>query len=204
MSRFAALWVAMSLALAACGGSFFQTKAAPPKMYRLSAAAVSAEPQQIPADLAVFKPQVRAGLDTDHIAVLYPDRRFEYFAGVSWNGPLDEVIQQLAVQEFRAHAGLRSVSADSSMFASEYWMELEVADFQAVYSASAAAPTVQVHILARIGLSADRRVVARLEANVQEAAAENRMSAIVDAYNRAADKALTELAAGTLVALKSR
>jgi cholesterol transport system auxiliary component len=197
----------LPLALGACGGSFFQTKAAPPKMYLLSVPAPAAPPAaapQIAADLSVLKPRVRAGLETDRIAVLYPDRRLEFFADVRWSGPLDEVIQELAVQEFRVHAGLRNVSADSSMFASDYWLEIEVADFQAEYSASSAAPVVRVRILARIGVSADRRILARVEADAEVTASDNRMSAIVEAYNRAADQALSELASRTLAALKSR
>jgi ABC-type uncharacterized transport system auxiliary subunit len=37
----------------------------------------------------------------------------------------------------------------------------------------------------------------RFEPDIHEAAADNRMTAIVDAYNRAADKALDEIATGT-------
>jgi len=88
----------------------------------------------------VIRPRVRAGLDTDRIAALYPDRRLEYFADARWSGPLDEVIQQLVVQQFHATANLRNVSVEASVFASNYWLEIEVADFQAEYSAGAAPP----------------------------------------------------------------
>jgi ABC-type uncharacterized transport system auxiliary subunit len=207
VNRLAQTLLIMTLALAGCGGSFFQTKAAPPKMYLLSApkpavAAVSEAAPQIPADLAVLKPRVRAGLDTDRIAALYPDRRLEYFADARWSGTLDEVIQELAVQEFHSTAKLRNVSADTSAFASAYWLEIEVSDFQAEYSASAAAPSVHVRFLARLGSSTSRQILARFEASAQEAAADNRLSAIIDAYNRAADKALAELVADTAAALQ--
>jgi cholesterol transport system auxiliary component len=202
-----AMWmILLPLALAGCGG-LFQTKAPPPAIYQLSAAsrAVSATAPVAPApgaaELAVLKPRVRAGLDTDRIAALYADRRLEYFADARWSGTLDVVIQDLAVQEFRLTADLRGVSADASVFPSPYWLEIEVTDFQAEYSASAAAPTVHVHFLARIGDSADRRILAQLEAGAEEAASENRLSAIVSAYNRAADRALAEIAAGTALAL---
>ncbi len=96
----------------------------------------------------MIRPRVRAGLDTDRIAALYPDRRLEYFADARWSGPLDEVIQQLVVQQFHATANLRNVSVEASVFASNYWLEIEVADFQAEYSAAAAPPVVHVHFLA--------------------------------------------------------
>lgn len=195
--------------LTACAGSLFKNKAAPPTMYLLSAtpqssAADSAKTPPAPIDVAVLKLRVRAGLDTDRIAALYPDRRMEYFADVRWSGPLDEVLQDLAVQEFHANPGMRNVSADASVFASTYWLEIEVADFQAEYAAGASAPTVHVHLLARVGNAGDRHVLARFEPDIHEAAADNRMTAIVDAYNRAADKALAEIAAGTAQALSAK
>ena len=191
--------------LAACAGSLFKNKAAPPTMYMLDAtrSAPAGDPpgDKLPADLAILRPRVRAGLDTERIAALYPDRRMDYFADVRWSGPLDEVLQDLAVQEF-LNSGLRNVSADASVFASAYWLEIEVTDFQAEYLAAGGAPTVRVRLQARIGNSGDRHVLARFEPDVHEAAADNRMSAIVDAYNRAADKALTDIAAGVVATLK--
>jgi cholesterol transport system auxiliary component len=188
--------------LTACAGSLFKNNLAPPTMYLLSATPKSStvDPVKTPAapiDLAILKLRVRAGLDTDRIAALYPDRHMDYFAGVRWSGPLDEVLQDLAVQQFHSNPGLRYVSAEASVFASTYWLEIEVVDFQAEYAAEGSAPTVHVQLLARVGNSGDRHVLGRFGPDVHEAAADNRMTAIVDAYNRAADKALAEIAAGT-------
>jgi len=217
-----------ALCLAACTGSLFQSKAAPPTIYVLSAktgsatdgafgaaagctsaaacaAVVMPAPNtsgaEISVDLAVLKPRVRTGLETDRIAVMYPDRRLDYFADARWSGTLGEVLQDLAVQEFHSHARLRTVSGDASVFASAYWLEIEVSDFQAEYGSAAAAPTVRVHFLARIGSSGDRRILGQFEASAQQPATENRLTAIVDAYARAADAAMTDIvtqAAGVL------
>ena len=195
--------------LAACTGSLFQSKVKPPTVYWLSAGTESpapgapaaespaggAPPGAIPADLTVLKPRLRPGLESDRIAVLYPDRHLDYFADARWSGPLGEVLEDLAVQEFRSHANLRSVRGDASVFGSAYWLEIEVADFQAEYTSAATAPTVHVHLLARLGGSGDRRILGQFMANAQQPAAENRLTAIVDAFAHAADAALTEIAA---------
>ncbi|HEY0748733.1 MAG TPA: ABC-type transport auxiliary lipoprotein family protein [Steroidobacteraceae bacterium] len=208
MKPAALLMVFAALPLTACTGSLFKTKAAPPTMYMLSASEnpqpTNAASAMTAAELAVLKPRVRAGLDTDRIAALYPDRHMDYFADARWSGPLDEVLQDLAVQEFRSTPGLRNVSADASVFASSHWLEIEVVDFQAEYSASGAAPTVHVRLQARIGNSGDRHILARLEPDIRELASDNRMSAIVDAYNRAAGKAFAEIAARTMQALGAK
>jgi ABC-type uncharacterized transport system auxiliary subunit len=199
------LVVLASVTLAACAGSLFKNKAAPPTMYMLGATrktpAADSPGENHPADLAVLRPRVRAGLDTDRIAALYPDRHMDYYADVRWSGPLDEVLQDLTVQQFHVNPGLRNVSADVSVFASTYWLEIEVMEFQAEYSAAGGPPTVHGHFQARLGNSGDRHVLARFEPDVREAAADNRMSAIVDAYNRAADQALSDIATGVAAAL---
>jgi ABC-type uncharacterized transport system auxiliary subunit len=201
--------VLAAIGLAACTGSLFHSKAAPPTVYLLSAemgratlgtpaagsSAAGMPAAIIPVDLTVLKPRLRPGLESDRIAVLYRDRHLDYFAGARWSGPLAEVLQDLAVQEFRAHANLRFVSGDASVFASAYWLEIEVADFQAEYASAAAAPTVRVHFLARLGGSGDRRILGQFEANTQQPAAENRLTAIVDAYAHAADSAMREIVA---------
>jgi ABC-type uncharacterized transport system auxiliary subunit len=191
------LVVLAALGLASCTGSLFQSKAAPPTIYMLPAGGGSAAPTvaEIPVDLAILKPRIRTGLESERIAVLYPDRRLDYFADARWSGPLGEVLQDLTVQQFHSHAHFRTVSGDASVFASAYWLEIEVTDFQAEYSSAAAAPTVHVHLLARIGSSGDRRIMGQFVADAREPAAENRLGVIVDAYARAADAALDQIVA---------
>jgi ABC-type uncharacterized transport system auxiliary subunit len=199
----AVLSVILGAMLAACAGSLFKNKIPPPTMYMLKVAAPEAATpgSSSSADLAVLRPRVRAGLDTDRIAALYPDRRMDYFANVRWSGPLDEVLQDFAVQEIHSNSGLHNVSADRSVFASAYWLEIEVSDFQAEYSDANGAPTVHVQMQARLGTSSDRKVLARFEPNVYEVASDNRMSAIVEAYSRAANKALAQIGQGAAQAL---
>jgi cholesterol transport system auxiliary component len=191
--------VVPALCLAACTGSLFRSHATSPTAYMLSAGPAShgapAPAGEIPVDLAVLKPKARAGLESDRIAVLYPDRRLDYFADARWSGPLGEVLQELAVQEFHSHANLRTVSGDASVFASAYWLEIEITDFQAEYTSGATAPTVRVSLRARLGSSGDRHLVEHFAATAQKPAAENRLSSIVDAFASAADASLAEIAA---------
>jgi ABC-type uncharacterized transport system auxiliary subunit len=189
-----------AICLAACTGSLFQSKVVPPAVYLLSAggpgAPAAARPDPtIPLDLAVLKPKLRTGLETDRIAVLYPDRRLDYFADARWSGPLGEVLQDLVLQELHSRANLRTVSSDASVFSSAYWLEIEVTDFQAEYTSAAAAPTVRVHFLARIGSSGERRILGQFDASALQPAADNRLTAIVEAYEHAADAALTQIVA---------
>jgi ABC-type uncharacterized transport system auxiliary subunit len=189
--------------LSACG-SLFTNKEPPQSVYLLTVAPAAAGGggAQIAADLTILRPQVRPGLDTTLIAALYPDRRLEHFAAARWSGPLDEVMADLMVQAFRADAHVQNVHTDVSAFGTGYWLEIDVADFQAEYGGLGSAgdsgpPTVHVHLLARLGASGDRRVLGQFEADVHEPAADNRLTAIVEAYNRAASAALGKIVAET-------
>jgi ABC-type uncharacterized transport system auxiliary subunit len=189
----AVLIAVLTAALGACTGSFFKSSAPPTSTYLLSVKAdVQPGAVAIPADLTVLTPRVRTGLDNDRIAALYPDRRLDYFAAARWSGPLDEVVQDLALQAF--HGRFRNVGTDTSAFRGGYWLELEVVDFQAEYSGSAAAaPTAHVHLHGRVGKGIDRRVLGEFDADARQAAAENRLAAVVAAYEAAAQQALDEI-----------
>jgi ABC-type uncharacterized transport system auxiliary subunit len=198
-----------------CTGSLFQSKVPPPTIYLLGAGAAHAgaapagsgappaaaatpgvaTPVPIPVDLAVLRLSVRPGLESDRIAALYPDRRLDYFADARWSGPLGEVLQGVAVQAFHTRAALRNVSGEASVFASAYWLEIVVTDFQAEYTAGTNAPTVHVQFQARLGTSGDRRILGQFTANAEQPAAENRLTAIVDAYAEATDTALAKIVA---------
>jgi ABC-type uncharacterized transport system auxiliary subunit len=202
-------------AVTACTGSLFRSKVVPPSIYLLSAptgikaaassssssssssASSSSAPAPLVADLAVLKPRVRAGLDTDRIAVLYPDRRLDYFADARWSGPLDDVMQDLTVQAFRNGARLQNVSSDASVFASGYWLEIEIADFQAEYASARAPPTINVRLLARVASAGDRNILGSFSAAARQTATDNRLTAIVDAYERAVNSALAEIVGDT-------
>ena len=188
--------LAACIALPGCTGSLFQSKAVPSSVYMLSAHASPGQ-STLAADLAVMRPRLRAGLDTDRIAVLYPDKRLDYFADARWSGPLDEVVQDLTVQAFTGGAHLRNVSADGSAFASGYWLEVQVNDFQAEYAASGGPPIVHVHFTARLGTAGDRKILGSFQATADQAAADNRLTAIVDAFERACDAVLEQLVADT-------
>jgi cholesterol transport system auxiliary component len=197
------LALSLTVLLSACTGGLFQTKSAPPTLYMLSAGAnvAGAQATDIAGDLAILRPRVRAGLGTDRIAALYPDHRLDYFADARWSGPLDEVVQDLVVQVFHSRAGMRNVSGDVSAFSSAYWLEIEVTDFQAEYASGGGAPSARVHLIARIGSSSERRIIARFEADALVPASDNRMRAIVEAYNKAADEALSQIAASSAQSL---
>jgi ABC-type uncharacterized transport system auxiliary subunit len=179
----------VGLGLSGCG-SLLQSHSPPTTVYLLSPAAATPGPA-VAADLKIRKPHVRSGLNTDLIVALYPDRHLDHFAGAAWSGPVDEVVMDLALQSFRAGANLRSVVDAGAPAPGSYWLDIDVLDFQAEYG-TATAPTVRVRLLARLGDSSGQ-VLGRFEADERRAAKENRLSAIVEAYDQSAGAALAQI-----------
>lgn len=197
----AATAAVLMAALSACTGSLFKSKEPAQAVYMLTNVPAPAG-TEIPGDLTILRPRVRPGLNTSLIAALYPDRRLDHFAAARWSAPLEEVVQDLALQAFRGDAHVQNVHTDISSFGTGYWLEIDVADFQAEYGASgsgagSAPPTIHVRLAARLGASKDRHVLGQFEADVHESAADNRLTAIVDAYDRAASAALAKIVADT-------
>ena len=191
------LWcIAGTIALGACSHSLLRSDRPPPTVYALAPHPGERAPR-VAADLKVLTPIVAPGIDSARIAVSFPDRRLDHFARARWNAPLDEVIEQLAIGEFRTRSGLRAVVPDRSMERTRYWLELEVVAFQADYPRGGGAPTVDAHFVARVGDAATGRVIARVDADVRRRAAADRLSSIVAAFESAADSALDRVVATT-------
>jgi len=222
------LALAAFAALSGCAGSLFKTSGVPPEVYELAAppaaaptpaaapaltppaglpaeggpAAMASGPAGATIDLAVHKPRVRIGLDDDLIAVLYPDRRLDHLAHARWSGPLDEMLQDLILETFRARtSAVVAAHADTSAFGSRYWLEVDVDDFQAEYGSGDAPPVIHVHAAARLGGASDRQILGRFDLEARAPASANRVGAIVEAYNRAVDDVLTDLVNRTLASL---
>ena len=146
------------------------------------------------ATLQVLRPRATPGLDTDGIALTRSAQRLDYYAASRWPAPLPEFMQALAIEALRATGKFRSVQPDGAVFAADQLLQLEIRRCQADYVGDGP-PVVHVQLLATLGRRADRSVLASVSAEGSAPAAENRMQAVVAAFQSAVSTALGELAA---------
>jgi cholesterol transport system auxiliary component len=173
-----------------CASGAFESDQPYQQLYVLPGLPARAEiPTPLLADLSVAQPQVRPGLDTDRIAVVYPDRRLDYFAASRWSGSADAIVQSLLIESLRNSAGLRSVQGDVSTFAPEYVLQTEITDFQAEYGGEGEAPQAHVQFLVTVGRFADRRPLVSFVAAARVPAESNTLSAVVAAFEQASHQA---------------
>ena len=142
----------------------------------------------------VLRPLAAPGLDTDRIALVRDAQRLDYYAASLWPAPLPDLVQSLAIDALRASGRFRAVQPDATAFAADDVLQIEIRRCQADYAGDGS-PVVHVQLLATLGRQGDRTLVASITADGSRSAGENRMQAVVAAFQGAVGDALTQLAA---------
>lgn len=196
--RIASFGVALSaLGLLACSGGLRSDEPAaqlwglhPPALQPAEATTVA------PATgiLRVQQPLVAAWLDNDRIALQRTDRSLDYFAANRWSARVGEMVAALALDVLRATGDYQAVEPEGSPFAFDETLQIEVRDFQAVYGADRT-PTVKVMLVCTLGNRTDRSVLKTFTLAGSAVATDNRMRAIVAAFDAALGDALGGLPA---------
>lgn len=184
--------VVIAALLAGCGG--LRSNKQVEQIYVLHAAAASPGGDPVPGVLRVARPAVQPGLDTDHVVLTRAGNELDYFAGSRWGESLPQVLTAFATESL-ARSGLFQtvMAATPASVPSDYEVLLTARHFEADYAGGAVQARVAFDCVLTSGNP--RRVLGRCDAEVVEAANENRMSEIVAALQRAAQKAMTAIGA---------
>ena len=188
-------WAAGLLALCGCG-SLLETTIPAPQAYVLRLPPAPASPAATPAgSILVQRPEPGPGLDSWNIALLRSDRRFDFYAASHWAAPAPDLVENAIVDALRAGGGFASVLDDSSPFAPRYDLRCGLRRFEADYTRNSGtnAPTVFVSLDCTVGRHRDRELLGSFVAEGSAAAAEDRLNAVVAAFEAAASKAVGEL-----------
>jgi cholesterol transport system auxiliary component len=193
--------VALALLCSACSGSLFDSDLPVPVGYviapapagSISGAAATA------ADLSIGRPDFAPGLDTERIAVL-KGRQLDYYRGARWGGRTVEVVQTLLVSSLNDQKLFRSVTAEQARVAGDYMLDIEVRHFEADY-AEGEIPQAHVMFIGRLIRIVDRELVETVSSDARVAATAERMTAVAQAFESAAQKVALDLARQTAAAI---
>jgi len=189
------------LVLAGCG-SFFESSQPATQAYVLRL-----PPRTPPADitaggsLRVQRPEAGPGLDSDRIALLRSDRRFDFYSATRWTAPAPDVMESVLVERLRSSGQFGAVYDDSAPYAPVYNLRCGLSRFEADYTAGGRTPTIQVVLDCTLGRHRDRTLLANFTARGSMAAADDRTGAVVAAFESATAAALGELETATAAAL---
>jgi cholesterol transport system auxiliary component len=192
------LAVAVGLgALAGCG-SLFESSIPAPQAYvlRLPPPASRAEGTAA-GSVRVQRPEAGPGLDSDRIALLRSDRRFDFYAASRWAAPAPDLMESVLVDQLRASGAFSAVFEDTSPYPPRYNLRCSLARFESDYSSNGAgggaAPLIQVALDCTFGRHRDRTLLANFTARGSAPARDDRLGAVVAAFETATAQAVGQL-----------
>ncbi|MBM4233770.1 MAG: hypothetical protein FJ160_06270 [Gammaproteobacteria bacterium] len=145
---------------------------------------------------------VSPGYGGSDILVTRPDRRLDVFAASRWPDELPRVVGDLALAALKTSNRFQAFDATAPV-APTHTLRLDVRRFDAEYRVEGAVPAVHVVIDAVLTRRRDREVIASFSSVTAVEATENRLSAIVAAFEKAAGEVLLMTAKRTEAALDS-
>jgi len=140
--------------------------------------------------IGVARPGAAPALDTDRVAVVQSDSRFDYFAGVRWSEPAPQMLQQQLVRALAADGRFEAVVAVPSRVPADLLLDVELRRFEAVYAADGSAPVVRVEMQVSLVDPRKARRLASFVAAASSPADENRLAPVVAAFDRATAEAV--------------
>jgi len=184
------LLLVVAIALAGCAGSLLESRAEAPETYRLQGAAFADRGTCLPLALAVARPHASPALDSERIAVVRPDRRFDYYAGMRWAEPAPEMLQQRLVHALAADGCFAAVVAAPSRVPAELLLDVELRRFEATYAAAGSVPEIRVELQLSLVEPREARRVTSVVAAGSAVATADRRGAVIEAFERASSEAL--------------
>ena len=191
--------------LAGCGG-VFESSLAAPQTYVLrmpdSAAPVGTNGQAGAGSVLVRRPEAGPGLDSNRIALLRSDRRFDFYAASLWAAPAPDVLESVVIDTLRNAGTFTAVLDDASPFAPRYDLRITMRRFEADYTnGGSRAPTVHVVLDCTLGRHRDRALLSSFTVQGSALAEEDRLGAVVAAFEAATAGAMAELTRSTTAAI---
>jgi len=156
-----------------------------------------------PPTLQVPRPQADPGLATELITLVQSDHRMDRFSGSSWAGALPDVVETLAIDTLRASGNWAAVHDAPSPFFSDYLLQINIRRFEADYTGGGDAPKVYVTLDCTIARRVGRELLTSFVAEGVAQAEANRMSAVVAAFEKAANTALASMAERSAAAVRT-
>ena len=180
--------------LAGCGG-FFESSIPAQQAYvlRLPPRPAQTEVTKVAGTLRVQRPVSGPGLDSDRIVLLRSDRRFDVYSATRWAAPAPDLVASVLVDQLRGASLFSSVLDDTAPYAPRYNLRCGLNRFEADYTGGGGAPTVEVVLDCTFGRYRDRTLLANFTARGSATASENRVGAVIVAFETATAKAVAEL-----------
>jgi cholesterol transport system auxiliary component len=147
--------------------------------------------------LLVDTPVAAAELDTTRIVLSRNPVTIDYFGDAAWPDRAPLMVQTLILESFENTGKILAIGRDAVGLRADYMLKPELRHFQAVYDGSGP-PVAWVRLGARIVKTPEGRIVGQEMFDSRVPAEQNRMDAIVEAFDEALGAVMKRLVAWTL------
>lgn len=188
---------ASALALSACVSLLPKTK--PAHLYRFGQPVAASAVDAAVGDVGVLRTNAAFQRESagDRLLTI-TNGKAAYVAETRWVAPAAVLWDQAVVAAFDADPGPVRLVARGEPAPTPYILRLDVRNFETQYDRGAkAAPLIVVRVRAAMTSTSDRGVVGEKMFEARVRAGDNRVSAIVPAYDRAVGDVLSEVVAWT-------
>ena len=185
-----------ALALAGCA---LLSTPDPVQTYRFggpAAAGAAAEGQPGLSQVSLRRVQFPEAVEGDKILGV-TGTETAYIAGARWVSPASDLYLESLENAFAAQATRVRLIGPRELIRGERSLDIDMRAFEARYDAPGAVPTVVITARARLLALPDRTVAAERTFTVQQPAAANRVSAIVEAFDIATRDLNTQIVGWT-------
>lgn len=172
-------------------------KAKPAQLYRFDGAAATDSKATAAAGPTFGVLRARGSFDRaaagDRILTIAGDQ-VAYVAEARWVSPAIVLFDQAVARAFDDNAGPARLINRGEVGRTDYVLQLDVREFEAVYeNGLKAAPTVVIRVRANLARSRDRSVVADKIFVARVKAYDNRVSAIAEGFDKAVGEVIGQL-----------
>lgn len=176
----------------------------PPRLFNLTPpGGGGARTEGVGWALFIEDPTSSGALDSDRIAVRPSANEMKYFADARWIDRAPRMFRSLLVQSFEGSGRLEAVTAEVTGVPYDYSLKVELRDFQAEVFDQTEIPTVSVRIHVKIIRKAPIGLVGVTSIESRERAAGGDIEAVIEAFDRAADRALRDIVNWTFKAIEA-
>jgi cholesterol transport system auxiliary component len=185
---------ASALVLSACGGNLLgPPDAGPIYPVQPNFPAAPAGAGKVAWALAILRPDVPGGYDSERIALMQADGSMDYYAKATYQDRVPSIVQQALLNGFEATGRIDAVAPEQAALHADYNLVTEVKDFSAHYSQPDGIPGVTVSITAKLTTTHGRAIVSSFSVVQSGTASVNSAAAASQAIQQALAAAVTQI-----------
>jgi cholesterol transport system auxiliary component len=186
--------------LAGCGGGDLLGPGKASQLYLLNPTYGPVDGPTVGWALNIATPDAVDSLDSSRIALFNPPARMDVYANAQWPDRLPQLVQSALVQAFEQSGKIAAVAPDDAGVRSDYILQTEIRDFNAIYDVPDSAPRVKVRIMAKLVRTRARDIVQAQVFSQELPAGANNVDNVVIAASQALTAILKQIVEWTLKA----